>query len=196
MEVAHTATQSSTDRVLAAFLEPGTLSEVATRANMSLASLAKWASTHADLLTSMHTLITTRCRLIAAHLELAALNALAAVSSAASTNDDPKARERALERQRKAANAILRHRTWLERAPRASAGPRAPRESANASSANTHAEVTASAASPHRDPSPATAAPSQPKLSIAQRLAAKRLDSLTRAHQSENGREGMTLAPA
>lgn len=80
MEHAHT-TASSHDHILAAFLEPGTLPDIAKRVNMSLAALATWASEHADLLANVHKLITTRCKLIAAHLELAALTALAAVSS-------------------------------------------------------------------------------------------------------------------
>lgn len=177
MEHAHH--MSSHDRILAAFLEPGALPDIAARLNMSLAALATWASEHADLLASMHTLITTRCKLIAAHLELAALTALAAVSS--SSTDEPKLRERALERQRKAASAILRHRTFLERAIRvrgASGGPHAPPDSSNAASTSADPRSAHAASSTISERQTANASPSQPKLSISQRLAARRLASL------------------
>jgi hypothetical protein len=101
------------DHILAAFLERGDLTDIAKRVNMSVTALATWAAKHADLLDNVHKLLVTRCKLIKAHLELASLTALAAISSATTDTDDPKLRERALERQRKAANAILRHRTGL-----------------------------------------------------------------------------------
>ncbi len=180
MEHAHT-TASSHDHILAAFLEPGTLPDIAKRVNMSLASLANWASEHADLLANVHKLITTRCKLIAAHLELAALTALAAVSSSATTTDEPKLRERALERQRKAACAILRHRTCLERTLRvrgASGGPHVPPNLSNADSTSGHPHSARAASSTNAECPMANAASAQPKLSISQRLAARRLESL------------------
>ncbi len=124
MELAHTShadqTQAVQDSILTAFIEPGALPDIAKRVNMSLASLATWASKHAELLDNVHKLLVTRCKLIAAHLELSALSALAAVSGAATPTDDAKLRERSLERQRKAASAILRHKNKIERNPRAS----------------------------------------------------------------------------
>lgn len=197
MEHAHTA-DSSHDHILAAFLEPGTLPDIAKRVNMSLAALANWASEHSDLLANVHKLITTRCQLIAAHLELAALTALAAVSSSSITTDEPKLRERALERQRKAACAILRHRACLERTLRvrgASGGPDAPPNSCIAASmtADSHSATTAS--SPNAECPTANAASSRPKLSIPQRLAARRLESLAHAAGMKAGpRSGLVPA--
>ncbi len=66
---------STNDAVLAAFLEQGQLPDIAKRLNMSLASLANWASEHAQLLANLHQLLTTRCKILTAQLELAALNA-------------------------------------------------------------------------------------------------------------------------
>lgn len=107
----HDAAQNTAqDNILAAFLEPGPLPEIAKRVNMSLAALATWAAKHAELLDAVHKLLLARCKLIAAQLELSALSSLAAVSTTSTHTDDAKLRERSLERQRKAASAILRHR--------------------------------------------------------------------------------------
>jgi hypothetical protein len=196
MEHAHTIA-SSHDHILAAFLELGTLPDIAKRVNMSLAALANWASEHADLLANVHKLITTRCKLIAANLELAALTALAAVSSTSTTTDEPKLRERALERQRKAANAILRHRAWLERTLRvrgASGGPHAPPNSSNADSTSAHSQTATARPSPNAECRLANAASSQPKAPLSHRLAARRLESL--AHTAKQKRaQGLALCP-
>lgn len=117
-------THAEHDRILAVMLEKGELPEVAKRANMTLAALATWANNNADLLANLHQLLLTRAKLLAAHLELSALNALALVSSATTNTDDPRLLERALERQRKSANALLRHRTWLQRASALAPCPR------------------------------------------------------------------------
>ncbi len=178
------------DHILAAFLERGDLTDIAKRVNMSVTALATWAAKHADLLDNVHRLLVTRCKLIKAHLELASLTALATISSATTDTDDPKLRERALERQRKAANAILRHRTWLERASGLAPSPRtagrsvidavdddegrsAPSTSGIGAASSPNAQCRMPNAS-----SPAPSTPSPRKPSISERLAARRLASL------------------
>jgi len=187
MERAH----ANNDSILAAFLEPGTLADAARRANMSLASLAAWAAEHAILLDHMHKLLLARSKLIAAQLEFAALTSLAAVSVATTTTDDPKLRERALERQRKAANAILRHRVHLQRTPSASSGPHAPPDasaaaqaprSLSSSSRGDHAQTTLTTTLAGRTHSPTHATPHPArKPSLAERFAARRLATLNTA---------------
>lgn len=187
MELAH----AKDDSILAAFLEPGTLTDVAKRVNMSLAALAAWVAEHATLLDNMHKLLLARCKLIAAHLELAALSSLAAVSAATTTTDDPKLRERALERQRKAANAILRHRVQLQRTTSASPGPHGlPNANSAAQVPRQHSSsgregLTQSALFSTLDVangSSVTAAPRKPtKPSLAERFAARRLATLNTA---------------
>ena len=181
MELAHTShtdqTQAVQDSILAAFLEPGALPDIAKRVNMSLASLATWASKHAELLDNVHKLLVTRCKLIAAHLELCALSALATVSGASTPTDDAKLRERALERQRKAASAILRHKNKIERTPRTpTTNPErklgVPCGLAHASDSLTPTPVASRAAA-----SPSHVA-SLRKPSLEKRLAAKRLAAL------------------
>ncbi len=179
---------STNDAILAAFLEQGQLSDIAKRLNMSLASLANWASEHAQLLANLHKLLTTRCKLLAAHLELAALNALAAISSSTTATDDPKLRERALERQRKASSAILRHRTWLQRASCLAPSPRAAGrnvidavdddEGRSASSTSPPTAVPSLDASMPLAPVPSSSLPISPKPSLSQRLAARKLAAL------------------
>ena len=182
MEHAHTP--AADDHILAAFLEQGQLPDLAKRVNMSLAALANWVGEHAQLLTNLHHLLITRAKLLAAQLELAALSALATISTSATTVDDPKLRERALERQRKAANAILRHRTSLERTPRASGESRAHAQ-ARASLHDDLAPPPSPRHSGEKYPSPQgegdeglsiTIKPG--KLPLAQRLAARRLSAL------------------
>ncbi len=184
---------SNQDAVLAAFLEPGALPDIAKRVNMNLAALATWASKHADLLDNVHKLLVTRCKLIKAHLELASLTALAKISSATTDTDDPKLRERALERQRKAAVAILRHHTGLQRASGLAPSPRiagrsvidAVDDDEGRSALST--SRTTSATSPNAALSldalmPAASMPSSSRVrrkpSISERLAARRLAAL------------------
>lgn len=187
MELAH----AHNDSIIAAFLEPGTLTDVAKRVNMSLAALAAWVAEHATLLDNMHKLLLARCKLIAAHLELAALSSLAAVSAATTTTADPKLRERALERQRKAASAILRHNTRPQRTPSTSSAAHVP------PNANSAAQVPRQHSSSGREGltqsalfstldvangSSVTAAPRKPtKPSLAERFAARRLATLNTA---------------
>lgn len=200
MELTHThnAAHADTDAILTAFLEQGELPDIARRVNMSLAALANWASTHADLLANVHALLTTRCKLLAAQIELAALSALETVSAAATSSDDEKLRERALERRRKAASAILRHRCWLqrtglqrtglERTLCASTGPHAPANPAPAAShtspsALSNADCPMPNAGPStnaqwRMPNASSAKPTALELSPPYRLAARRLASL------------------
>lgn len=164
------------DAVLAAFLEQGALPDIAKRVNMSLAALANWAAAHADLLANLHQLLVTRCKLIAAQLELAALSALACVSGATTSSSDEKLRERSLERQRKAASAILRHRGCLERAA-AGAQARKPVPPTRDASALDASMPSALMPSSNRSEAPASP-PRAAKPSLAQRLAARRLASL------------------
>ena len=175
------------DAILVAFLEKGNLTEIAHRVNMTLASLASWAAKHADLLTNLHQLLTTRAKLLAASVELSALDALAAISSSTTSTDDPKLRERALERQRKAAGAILRHRTWLQRVSCLAPSPRAAGrtvidgvdddEGRSASAPNAPSSLDASMP---LAPMPASSHQplSQRKPSLAERLASRRLATL------------------
>lgn len=189
MELAH----SEHDSVLAAFLEPGTLPDIAKRVNMSLASLAKWAAKHAQLLDALHTLLIARAKLIAAHIEVSALSALAAVSSSSTTTDDPRLRERSLERQRKAAGAILRHRVHLQRTPSATSGPHAPPNANSAADVplqqselgqisfgrDGHSQSVRSTARHVASGVSVPAAPRKPpKPSLAERFAARRLATL------------------
>lgn len=173
------------DHVLAAFLEQGTLPEIARRVNMSLASLARWTRRHADLLNDLHQLLTARCKILAAHLECAALTALASVSNAPTEADDTRLRERALERKRRAASAILRHRTSLERTTRTRDRAQTP----------SHAQQAATDPAQQRRPVNDTerlaidtnpqlaihrgAEPQPPKPTLAERFAARRLAALT-----------------
>lgn len=199
MELTHNAAaHADTDAILAAFLEQGELPDIARRVNMSLAALANWASTHADLLANVHALLTTRCKLLAAQIELAALSALETVSAAATSSDDEKLRERALERRRKAASAILRHRCWLqrtglqrtglERTLCASTGPHAPATPAPAASHTPPPAVSnaqwrmpnaESSNAASMDAAPANSVCEQP--SLPHRLAARRLAARKRA---------------
>lgn len=169
-------TQAHHDPIIAAFLEPGALPDIAKRVNMSLASLANWASKHADLLDSVHKLLVARCKLIAAQIELSAFCALATVSDATTPTDDPKLRERSLERRRKAASAILRHKNTIERTPRASnANPERKLEvtCALGHSSDPHAPTPVSS---RVSPSLRAASPSKP--SLEQRIAARRLAAM------------------
>ena len=167
---------SNQDAVLAAFLEPGALPDIAKRVNMSLAALATWTNKNIELLEGVHKALVTRCKLIAAQLELSALTALSTVSSAVTATDDPKLRERSLERQRKAAGAILRHNTSLGRTLRASADPSAP--SSNAESRMANAASSLDASMPHAS-MPSSSRTSPTKLPLAQRLAARKLAALS-----------------
>lgn len=188
MEHAHTNPASSQDHILAAFLEPGALPDIAKRVNMSLAALATWTNKNIELLEGVHKLLVTRCKLIAAQLELSALTALSTVSSAAASTDDPKLRERALERQRKAANAILRHNTRLERTPSvnsARGGPHAPPQAMTLPS-NGNAPPTSPRQSGEKYPRPQAEGDvgdvgesTAIKLPLAHRLAARKLAALT-----------------
>lgn len=162
------------DNVLAAFLEPGTIPELAKRVNMSLAALAAWTNKNIDLLEGVHKLLTTRCKLIAAQLEISALTALGAVSSATTPTADARLRERALERQRKAAGAILRHRTGQQRA-----GAPVPTPTSNVAS-SLDALMPPSSARPASTPSSCQPA-RQKKLPLSDRLAARRLAALASA---------------
>lgn len=180
------------DAILAGFLEKGELTEIAHRVSMSLAALANWASENATLLANLHQLLITRAKLLAASVELSALNALADISSSTTSTDDPKLRERALERQRKAAGAILRHRVCIERTPRASGGTHAPANAPTTSKSQTsptssNAELRMPIAVPSLDASmPHASMPSssrqplpQRKPSLAERLAARRLATVS-----------------
>lgn len=127
MEHAHSAVAlPANDRILAALLDQGSLPEVAQRLNMSLAALATWTRENARLLADLKRLLKERCKLLTLQHASAAITALAGVSRSATTTDDAKLRERALERQRKAATTILRHRTTLERAPTHARGTGVP----------------------------------------------------------------------
>ncbi len=192
MAHAHTPAADHTadhiDAVLAAFLQQGELPDIAQRVNMSLAALANWAGAHAQLLTNLHQLLVTRAKLLAAQLEVAALSALATVSSSSTSADEPKLRERALERQRKAAGAILRHRLSLERA----AGKVRPAPSPRSAGRSVIDEVDDDegrsalsldapmpSASTPRAPMPSSSRPQRtPKPSLAERFAARRLAAL------------------
>lgn len=193
MAHAHTSTADQTDAVLAAFLEHGALPDIAKRVNMSLAALANWTGAHAQLLANLHQLLTTRAKLLAAQLEVAALSALATVSSSSTSADEPKLRERALERQRKAANAILRHRISLERTPREKGANSVPHAlPKSAVTAQSHAGPALSSAewrTPNaghsidapmpRAPMPSSSRPHHaPKPTLADRFAARRLAAL------------------
>ncbi len=176
--------EHNSNAILAALLERRDLPDIAKRVNMSLAALATWASEHADLLDNVHKLLVTRCKPIKAHLELASLTALAAISSATINTDDPKLRERALERQRKAANAILRHRTCLERASGLAPSPRTAGRSVidavdddEGRSARSTSRMNAATSSNAQWRMPNTSSPPR-KPSISERLAARRLASL------------------
>lgn len=174
MELAH-----DNDSILAVFLEQGIdLPAVARRVNMSLAALANWAAANASLLNDLHQLLVTRCKLLAAQIELAALSALASVAHAATNTDEPRLRERALERQRKAASAILRHRAFMERPPGSarSTRSRAP-GSATAPNDHAHGPPPIDAASDPLAASSSMRTPLLDKPSLAQRLAAGRLAS-------------------
>lgn len=180
MELAHNThadqTQAHQDPILVAFLEPGALPDIAKRVNMSLASLANWASKHADLLDSVHTLLVARCKLIAAQIELSALCALATVSEATTPTDDPNLRERSLERRRKAANAILRHGSQPTR--RTGRGPHAPPLPPPHAASSQLLAPMPHAPMPHA-PMPSSPRHSQPpKPSLEQRLAARRLAAM------------------
>lgn len=173
---------SDHDVVLAAFLEQGPLPDIAKRVNMSLASLANWAAEHAQLLANVHTLLVTRCKLIAAQLELAALSSLAAVSNSATSSTDDKLRERALERQRKAANAILRHRISLERngpAPSPRAAGRSVIDAVDDDEGRSaNAGLSLDASMPLASMPSSSRSPRAPKPSLADRIAARRLAAL------------------
>jgi len=173
------------DHILAAFLEPGTIPELAKRVNMSLAALATWTSKHAELIEGVHAILMARCKLIKAHLELSALTALAAVSSAPTQTDDAKLRERALERQRKAACAILRHKPTASGGTGSPACATTPSHGTGVSPVAPHssslgpADQTARAAlSTTADWPIANAASPQPKPSLAERFAQRRLAAL------------------
>ena len=178
------------DAILAAFIEPGTLAEVAQRVNMSLAALATWASANAQLLERVHATLLTRCKLIKAHLELSALTALGTVSRATTNTDDPKLRERALERQRKAANAILRHRLHHERASCLAPSPRAAARSvidevdddkgrlSNAQCPMPNSGPSSAALMPRASVPPSVHPPRAPKPSLAERFAQRRLAAM------------------
>lgn len=189
----HTSTADHTDAVLAAFLQQGELPDIAKRVNMSLAALANWASAHAQLLTNLDQLLATRAKLLAAQLEVAALSALAAVSSSSTSADEPNLRERALERQRKAANAILRHKLSLERT-RSAPSPRKAGSSvidkvdddegrssiAECPMANAVSSLDALTpfALPPQAPTPSSGSTRAPKPSLAERFATRRLAAL------------------
>lgn len=174
---------SDHDAVLAAFLEQGPLPDIAKRVNMSLASLANWAAEHAQLLANVHTLLVTRCKLIAAQLELAALSSLAAVSSSPTPSTDDKLRERALERQRKAANAILRHRASLERTGGKGRPAPSPRSAAKGvldsvdddEGRSANAGPSLDASMPLASMPSSSRSPRAPKPSLADRIAMRRL---------------------
>lgn len=170
------------DHILAAFLEQGNLPEIARRVNMSLASLARWTSRHADLLNDLHQLLAARCKILAAHLECAALTALASVSNAPTEADDTRLRERALERKRRAASAILRHRTSLERTTRDRAQTPSHAQHAATDAAQQHRSVNdtehlANGATPQLA-FRRGAEPQPPKPTLAERFAARRLAEL------------------
>lgn len=113
-----------TNAILTAFLDPAaTLPQVAQRVGVSLAALAQWASANASILANLQHLFETRAKLLARQLELGALDALAKVACEDTPTTDPRLRERVLERRRKAAGAILRHRAFLERPVRRRAAP-------------------------------------------------------------------------
>ncbi len=183
MAHAPTPTADHTDAVLAAFLQQGELADIAKRVNMSLAALANWAGAHAQLLTNLHQLLVTRAKLLAAQLEVAALSALATVSSSSTSADEPKLRERALERQRKAAGAILRHRLSLERAggkARPAPSPRSAAKSAIGAANDDEARSATSMPSLDASMPPASMpsssrSPRAPKPSLAERFGARRL---------------------
>lgn len=185
MEHAPTITHDQQDAVLAAFLEPGTIPELAKRVNMSLAALATWTSKHAQLIEGVHAILMARCKLIKAQLELSALSALATVSSAPTQTDDAKLRERSLERQRKAACAILRHKSTASGGTGSPADATTPSRSTSVPPAATHSsslssapETARTALSTNAQRRMANAASPQPKPSLAERLAQRRLATL------------------
>lgn len=179
MEHAHTAVAlPANDRILAALLDQGSLPEVAQRLNMSLAALATWTRENARLLADLKRLLKERCKLLTLQHASAAVTALAGVSRSATTTDDAKLRERALERQRKAATTILRHRTTLERTRRvkgASGVSHAPPHSHKAASTNADRISTSAPPSTIAEWQMANAASSQPKPTLAERFAQRRL---------------------